>query len=283
MALDMKVFLYNTLLLTIGSVICAFAVNAILVPSDFLSSGLTGFTLLLYYKWKVLPVGLFYLLLNIPVFLLSLKFINLRFVLYTAYGMFIYSAMLLLPSIQLQLPDKLLSAIIAGAISGLGIAIMLHSYGSAGGSEMICIIIYKLFGVSVGTCSLFINAILLIISAFIFPLEDVLYTMVFIFVAARITDKVFHGLAKRRTVMIISDKWKNILNELTNTHLFRVTLLSGKGGYHGNERPVLLSVVNSHNVPALKTSVIKQDPGAFIAIMEASDVTGEVVGNQPHW
>ncbi len=106
---------------------------------------------------------------------------------------------------------------------------------------------------------------------------------VFIFVAARITDKVFHGLAKRRTVMIISDKWKNILNELTKTHLFRVTLLSGKGGYHGNERPVLLSVVNSHHVPALKTSVIKQDPGAFIAIMEASDVTGEVVGNQPHW
>lgn len=279
----MKVFLYNTFLLTIGSAICAFAVNAILVPSDFLSSGLTGFALIVYYKWNALPVGLLYLLLNIPVFILGLKFVNLRFILYTAWGMVIYSVMLLIPAPPLQISDKLLSAMIAGAISGLGIGIMLRSYGSAGGSEIIGIIGYKLFGVSVGTSSLLINAILLFISLFIFPLEDVLYTLVFIFVSARITDMVFHGLAKRRTVMIISDKWDEILNELTKTHLFRVTLLNGKGGFLGSEKSVILSVVNSHQVTLLKTIVIKLDPGAFIAVMEASDVTGDIVGNQPHW
>lgn len=280
----MKIFLYNSLLLAAGSALCAFAVNGILVPSEFLSSGLTGFALLIFYKWQLVPVGILYLALNIPVFLLSLKFVNLRFVLYTAWGMLIYSAMLLVPlPVSFPIADKLLSAIVAGGISGLGIAVMLRSYGSAGGSEMVCILLYKLTGLSVGTGTLMINSILLGISAFIYPLEDVLYTLVFIIVSARITDAVFHGLAKRRTVLIISDQWNTVLEKMKADSLFRVTLIDAKGGFLGIGKSIILSVINSRHVSRLKALVVREDPNAFIAVMEASDVTGEDVGNQPHW
>lgn len=198
--------------------------------------------------------------------------------------MIIYTAMLLVPfSIRLPMSDRLLNAIIAGGISGFGIAVMLRSYGSAGGSEMICILLYKLTGISVGTGSIIINSILLGISAFIFPLENVLYTLIFIVVSAWVTDAVFHGLAKRRTVMIISEKWNEILAKITSGNSFRVTLINGKGGYLGLEKSVLLSVINSRQISSLKALVMKEDSNAFIAIMEASDVTGEDVGNQPHW
>lgn len=279
----MKTFINNTLLLTLGSAICAFAVNAILVPSNFLSSGMTGFAILIHYKWNFIPVGLCYLLINIPIFLLSLRLVSIRFVLYTAWGMIIYTVMLFVPIKELSINDKLLSAIIAGGTTGLGIAIMLRSYGSAGGSEMICIMIYKISGISVGTGSLIINAVLLGISAFIYPLVDVLYTVVFIFISARITDMVFHGLAKRRTVMIISEKWNEILSEIMRTNILRATILKGKGGYLESEKSVLLSVVKSRHVSLIKAMAIRLDPNAFITIMEASDVTGENVGNQPRW
>lgn len=148
---------------------------------------------------------------------------------------------------------------------------------------MICILLYKLTGISVGTGSIIINSILLGISAFIFPLENVLYTLIFIVVSAWVTDAVFHGLAKRRTVMIISEKWNEILAKITSGNSFRVTLINGKGGYLGLEKSVLLSVINSRQISSLKALVMKEDSNAFIAIMEASDVTGEDVGNQPHW
>lgn len=280
----LKRFVQSTLFLSTGSALCAFAVNTVLIPFDFLSSGFTGFSMLIFYKWQAFPIGVTYLMLNIPVLLLSVKLINMRFVLYTAWGMIIYSGMLLVPfSVTFPITDKLLAALVAGGISGLGIAVMLRSYGSAGGSEIICILLYKLTGLRVGNGTIIINAILLGISMFIFPLEDILYTLIFIIVSARVTDTVFHGIAKRRAVMIISDKWNQILGKLKNSNLFRVTLLNGKGGFRGSEKSVLLSVVNSRYVSSLKNLIIKEDPNAFIIVMEASDVTGENVGNQPHW
>ena len=197
--------------------------------------------------------------------------------------MIIYTVMLMVPAHFHTLTNQLLNAILAGGISGLGIAIMLKSKGSAGGSEMLCILLYKLTGITVGTGTIIINGIILGISAFILPLENVLYTLIFIIVSARTTDKVFHGLAKRRTVMIISDKWKEILSIITKSNIFRVTLLNGKGGFRSSEKSVLLSIVNKRHVSPLKALVIKEDPNAFIVVMEASDVTGEEVGNQPHW
>lgn len=240
--------------------------------------------MLIFYKWQGLPLGVLYALLNIPVFLLSLKLVSARFVLYTIWGMIIYSVMLIIPfTINFPVNDKLLSAVIAGGISGMGIAVMLRSYGSAGGSEMICILLYKLTGLSVGTGTIVINGILLSISVFLFPLDNILYTLIFIVVSARVTDAMFHGLAKRRTVMIISDKWNEILSKINSSAAFRVTILNAKGGFLGSEKSVLLSVVNSKHVSALKSLVIEEDPYAFITVMEASDVTGEDVGNQPHW
>ena len=46
-------FVRHTILLAAGSAICAFAVKGILVPHGFLSRGMTGAALIVYYKWPV--------------------------------------------------------------------------------------------------------------------------------------------------------------------------------------------------------------------------------------
>ena len=99
----MKVFIHSTLLLIIGNALCALAVNSILVPRDFLSSGLTGLSLIMYYRFHGLPVGLWYLIISAPVFILGIKLVNLRFVLYSAWGMVLYAGMLLIPIGQLPI------------------------------------------------------------------------------------------------------------------------------------------------------------------------------------
>lgn len=283
MTKKIKSFLYNTLLLAIGSLLCAISVKTILIPFGFLSSGVTGLSLLIYSRWQVLPVGLLYFLVNVPVFILGLKLVGLRFISYTAWGMAIYSAMLFIPEISLPINDKLLGAMIAGGISGTGIAIMLRSYGTAGGSEIICVMLHKLFGITLGAGSLIINVAVLTASLFLFPLENVLYTLVYIVVSAKVTDTIFHGISSRRAAMIISANWRELLEEITTKNKWQVTLLYGKGGFHGAENPVLYSVVNRSSIPSLKALVKEKDPGAFITIMDAPDVTGESAGNQPHW
>ncbi|MGD9643127.1 MAG: YitT family protein [Elusimicrobiales bacterium] len=276
-------FLLHTGLLAAGSALCAVAVNGILVPHNFLSSGLTGVALLLFYKWHALPLGALYLLCALPVFLLGWFFMGLRFVLYTAWGMLIYSLMLYVPMPDLGIADKMLAAAAAGGLTGVGVAVMSRSYGSAGGSEMLFAILHKLFGLTLGAGTLLFNAAVLGAALFFFSAENVLYTMVFIVVTALATDKVFHGLATRQAALIVSERWREIAGDLTANARLGATLLRGSGGRGGSEKTIIYSVIRRGDIHALKTLAAARDPNAFIVIMDAADVTGVRVGNQPLW
>lgn len=276
-------FLYNTLLLSAGGAVCAISVNGILIPQEFLSSGMTGVTLAFYYKFPVVPVGVMYLLINIPVFILGLVFVGLRFVLYSLWGMLLYSAMLFVFNFSIGIEDRMLAAVIAGGLNGVGVAIMLKSYGAPGGSEILSVIMNKFFSISLGAGGVIINAAVLFISYSLYPLDKVLYTLVYIIVSMWGTDYIFHGLSRRQAALIISDKWEDILKELTEVHKIGVTLLHGRGGYHTNKKMILYTVINRRTVSALKKSATEIDPNVFISIINASDVTGVEVGNQPRW
>jgi uncharacterized membrane-anchored protein YitT (DUF2179 family) len=276
-------FCYNTFLLIIGSFICAVAVNGMLIPHGFISSGMTGAALIIYYKHPVMSVGIIYLLISIPIFFLGWFFISLRFVLYTMWGMLIYSVMLYLIDVQIYFNDNMLSAVVAGTITGIGVAIVLRSYGSGGGSEIVCVILNRFFSITIGTGAIIINSIILLVSAYYFPVDKVLYTFIYIAVSSEVTDRVFHGLVKRKAALIISEKWEEIVDAMTTVHKIGVTLINGQGGYRGTDRTILYSVFNRKALPVLKKTVLETDPAAFIAVMEASDVVGVDVGNQPHW
>ncbi len=273
----------HTALLALGSALCALAVKAILIPQGFLSSGLTGAALIIYYRYPVVSVEVLYLLINIPVFLLGWRFAGLRFVLYSLWGMLIYALMLFLISYQAAISDPMLGAVVAGGCVGLGIAIILRSYGSTGGSEVLCVVMNKLFSISVGTGALLINAVVLTVSTLLFPMEKVLYTLVYAVVSTQATDFVFHGLARRQAALIISNQWEVILHKLTHLRRIGVTRIDGRGGFGGSDRTILYSVVQRKDIAALKRMVLEEDPKAFIALMPAEDVTGVRVGNQPHW
>lgn len=283
MITHVRAFAYNTLLLAAGGLICAVAVNSFLIPGGFISSGMTGAALIVYYKHPLTSVGIIYFLINIPVFILGWFFVGTRFILYTMWGMFIYSVMLYLVNFEIPLYDNMLSAFMAGALTGLGVAIVLRSYGSGGGSEILCVIMHKLFSITIGAGSIIINSIILIVSATLFPLDKVLYTFVYILISTIVTDMVFHGLAKRKAALIISEEWPQIVSVLTENLNIGVTVIDGTGGYHGTERTILYSVLLRRDIPVLKKVILDIDPNAFITIMEASDVVGVDVGNQPHW
>ena len=260
-------FLYQFGLLAAGSLLCAFAVKAFVMPHGFLSRGLTGFALLISYLRPEFPVGLVYFVLNIPVFALGGYFVGRRFVLYSLLGLAIYSLALAFIDMELALADPMLCAVTAGALSGIGVAVILN----------------KLFGITFVTGAMIVNAAVLVLSVLLFPLEKVLYTLVFVFVSSQFTNQVFHGLARRRTALIMSEQWQAVAEALTRKHKFGVTLLSGHGGFEGMERKLLYSVVQRQEVSALKRTVNEIDGNAFITIMDADDVTGVEIGNQPHW
>jgi uncharacterized membrane-anchored protein YitT (DUF2179 family) len=273
------------LLMSLGTAMSALAINVFLKPNGFISGGITGAALMIFYKFDAVPYGLIFFILNIPVFLFGLYFMGRRFIMFTALGIFIYSVMLLTVVPDITVPnDKLLCAIIAGAINGTGFAVILRSSGTTGGSEVIAVILNKLYSISVSAANLIINVIVIgFYYLFFRSLDNVLYTLIFIMVNAKTMDMVFKSLGKRKAVMIISDKWKEILNELMSDSGIGATLLSAKGGYKGSEKTVLYSIVKNHQLGILRAVTMRNDPHGFIAIMETTDIVSDSVGNQPLW
>ena len=201
---DVLDWLRQTLLLTLGSAVCALAVKAIMMEQGLLAAGLTGAALVVHYLHPDLPVALIYLLINIPVFLIGWRLVGLRFLGYSLWGMLIYALLLWALPWRIELSDPMLAAVVAGGLSGLGIAIILRSCGSTGGTEIISVVLHKCLAVPVGLGAVLVNLAVLAASTLLFPLEQVLYSIVYAIVAMVATNSIFHGMNRREAALIIS-------------------------------------------------------------------------------
>ena len=278
-----RIVLWNMFLITSGSLICALAINGILIPHGFLSGGFVGTTLIIHYLFPSLPVAGLYFILNIPVYFLSWKHIGRRFFLYSVVGMVIFSLAMFWKPFIIPINDKILAAIFAGILSGAGGGIILKSFGSAGGMDILSIILFKRFSIRLGTSILVLNSLILSFTSYIFSIEEALYTLIFLFVSTQVLNVVMYGLSQRKAVYVISPHWENIYKGIMEKIHRGVTIIGGRGGYTGQDVQMLFTVISHQELPRLKKLINNIDPQAFVVISDTLEVMGRKIGNQPHW
>jgi len=275
--------LRNFILISVGSFLCALSINGILIPQEFLSAGFTGLALVIYYLFPAMPVSYLYFLLNIPLFALGWKYMGRRFFLYSLMGMVIFACAVQWVHISIPVQDKILSALLAGIIMGTGAGIILRSFGSAGGLDILSVILLQRISVRLGSTSLAFNSILLVGAAMLFTLETALYTLIFVYVTSYMLNLVVTGLSQRKAVFIISSKWKEISSKILHEINRGLTIIQGYGGYSGQEEQIIYTVITFRELAQLKGMIRKLDPGAFVVVSETLDVMGHRIGTQPHW
>ena len=273
----------NLLLIFVGSVLCAVAVKGVLIPKEFLAGGMTGMSLLIHYVIPGLPVGLIYFLLNIPLFVVGWLFVGRRFFFYSVAGVIIYSAVIFWPYPVFTIEDMILNALTAGIITGVGSGIILKSLGSAGGLDILTVILFKKFSIRPGMFVLAFNSVLMVLALMRIPVEMVLYTLIYLYVSTHFMNFVLIGLSQRKAIMIISPKWEEISQEIMNRLQRGVTVVHGQGGYTGTDVYILYSVITFTELSRFKEMIRKVDPGAFVVVTDTLEVMGKRIGNQPHW
>jgi uncharacterized membrane-anchored protein YitT (DUF2179 family) len=274
---------FNLLLIFAGCILCAIALKGILVPKQFLAGGLTGLSLLVHYALPSLPLGLIYFILNIPLFVIGWLFVGRRFFFYSLAGAFIFSAVIFWPYPVFNIEDMILNTLTAGILTGVGSGLILKSLGSAGGLDILTVILYKKFSIRPGMFILAFNGALMVLAILRIPMEMVLYTLIYLYVSTHFMNLVLIGLSQRKAVMIISPKWDEISREIMNKLQRGVTVVRGQGGYTGKELHILYSVIAFTELSRFKEIIRKMDPGAFVVVTETLEVMGKRIGNQPHW
>lgn len=269
--------LKNWLGIIAGAFILSFGINNFIIQNGLSEGGFFGISLLLYYFFH-LKFGLSFLLLNIPLFYIGYRMFGREFLVKTFAGVALVSLFSLIipsniaPSLQ---HDKLLGALYGGVVNGAGLGLIFRSGATSGGSDIIARIVNVKWGHSIGRTLFIVDIVVISIVAILQGMMIAMYSLVALFIAAKVIDVVIEGISTSRSAMIISDNTEEIANAIQDKLGRGTTLLKGRGGYTGQEKDVLYCVVSREEILRVQHIVYDIDPHAFIVVADVHDVLGE--------
>ncbi len=266
----------NAIFVIGGCLISALGINMFLVNAKLFGAGLSGIAILVQYALKV-PAGYTVLLGNIPLLVLSYNKLNKRFTVYSTLGTLSLSIFLVLTqhlTSIISVHDTLLLCVYGGILSGAGHGIAYANHGSEGGMDIVVMLVRKKYdSFNVGQLGFFVNCIIVFIGMLLNGITIALYTLMSIYIAGVITDKMIYGLSRKKVLLIITDKEQEVCNYIAAYKYHGVTILDGKA-LTGYERKVIYCIVHISRLPAFKFGVQKIDNNVLISILDASEVEG---------
>ncbi|MFJ7951326.1 YitT family protein [Lysinibacillus sp. NPDC096418] len=269
----------NIVAIMLGAAIYSFGFVHFNMQNQLGEGGFAGITLVLYFTLGWDP-ALLNLLLNIPMFILGWRLLGKMVFIYTLIGTVSVSIFLKVFQVyqfDIQLKDDLfLAALFAGVFVGLGLGIVFRFGGTTGGVDILARLAHKYFGWSMGKSMFMFDAIVILLSWLTFlDARSMMYTLVAVFVGARVIDFVQEGAYAARGAIIISQNPSAIADMISLRMERGVTTLQGRGHYTKQEREVLYCVVSRNELVRLKSIIHEVDPHAFVSIFEVHDVAGE--------
>jgi uncharacterized membrane-anchored protein YitT (DUF2179 family) len=265
---------YNLLLISVGSLIFGIGVKGIALPHGFISGGVSGLSLLVYYWTGLFSPGLLYFILNVPIFILGWRYVSRRFFGYSLYGMAALTLAMDFMDVNIAIQDPMLAVLAGGCLIGAGSGIILHSLGSAGGNDVIAVILNQRFNIRIGSFLFLFNIGLFALSLGHLPVDLVLFSLAMSYVASQMVDYVLNFSNQRKMVLIISDHIHRIAPEILSRLKRGATLLEGHGAYTGSEKKVLLTVIHNFQLKRLEELVYTIDTEAFVIIENTMNVIG---------
>jgi len=260
-----------------GTAIMAFGTSLFLLPNQLSAGGFSGIGTITYYLLGI-PLGTTTLILNIPLFIISLLKNGKKFFFNALLGTFLLSMFFnIFENLKPLTTDRFLACIYGGIIIGIGTAIILKAGASTGGTDLLTQII-KAFKPNIKISSSLVLLDILIVTLnviFFKELEIGLYSAITIYIMGKMLDIFFEGINFGRIVYIVSSKYEEIAKEIGSTIKRGSTSLSGKGMYRHEERNILMCVASRSEIREIRQIVNSIDKNAFVVISNAREVFGE--------
>ncbi len=269
----------NILFILLGSAIFAFGLVHFNMQNELAEGGFTGITLILYFLFHIDP-SYSNLALNIPLFFVGWKLLGKRSFYYTIIGTFGVSVFLwFFQRYQMEINlegDLFLAALFAGVSIGIGLGIIFRYGGTTGGVDILARLAHKYIGWSMGKTMFMFDAVVITASLITYlQYREAMYTLVAVFVGARVVDFMQEGAYSARGAMVISDHHEEIAQRINEKMDRGVTVLKGHGSFTKQDREVLYCVVGKNEIVRLKNIITGVDPHAFVSLTIVHDVLGE--------
>lgn len=275
-----KIHVLDFLMIALGCEFYGYGLVNVNIANNLAEGGVTGVTLIIRY-WLHIDPAYTTVLINVPLILIGYRYLGKKSLLYTVYGTLSLSFFIWLWQ-RVSLPinlnvqhDMFLAGILAGFFGGLGSGLVYRFGGTTGGTDVVARILEKQKGISMGKTLLSLDVLVLTLSLSYLNLRQMMYTLLASYVFSKIVDFIQEGSYSARGLIIISPKNDEIANELMRQLDRGVSFIKAEGGYSGQDKKAIYSVISSTELTIAKRIIETIDSSAFISIIDVNEVLGE--------
>lgn len=260
----------------VGVFIVASSFNLFVLPTNIVY-GVSGFGVILK---KISGIDPAITILIGSIILLILSFILLGFekTKNSIIGSILYPVFVKLTEgltfIDISHIDLIVVVLFGAVLSGIGMGLIFKAGFTTGGTDILNQIVSKYFKMSLGNAMFFTDGLIVLIGAFVFGMEAIMYSVISLYILSILTDKVVLGTSQSKAFYIITDNETAVKKYLIYNLEHNVTILEAIGGFTGNRQKVLMCIIPTKEYFKLKEEIKKIDKNAFFVVTDAYEVSG---------
>ena len=272
--------LFSGIQLFIGVLIASVGLKAFLIPNNFLDGGVTGIAILLHHITAI-STSTWLIVVSVPFLILAYFFLSRKIFWKSTLSILALALIMNVETFPFITDDKILIAFFGGGLIGLGIGIAIKNEAVLDSGELIGIFLNEKFGVSIGRVILIFNVIPFATASYYLPTENILYSCLTFFVAARVIDLVVAGFDDFIGVMIVSQHSEEIQERIKNKMGVGMTVIPGTNGIGKSGKnktsQVIKTIINRIDIRKLEEIIYDVDQEAFVAEYNVKKVSGGII------
>ncbi len=266
--------------LNLGLFLTALGISLFKTPNHFAFGGTSGLSILLASLFPKLNVGGFMWIINAVLVVLGFIFLGISRMGWTIYSSFALSFFVSLceevwPLSQPMTNDTLLELVFAVVLPAIGSAIVFDIGASTGGTDIVAMILSEYTSMEIGKALMFSDLLIVAGAAVRFGAATGLYCILGLFGKSLVVDGVIENINLRKVCTVVTTKpeavQKYILYELKRS----ATVEQAYGAYTHRELFSIMTVLTRRQAVQLRNFLRKNDPKAFITIVNSSEIIGK--------
>lgn len=260
-------------MLAIGAIIAAFAIEEFLVPNTILDGGVIGIGIMIK-NLTGISLSILTIVLNVPFLLIGMRKLGKMFVVKSAFSMAVFSVFVeIFAPLANATSETLLAVSFGGVILGIGVGLVIRFGGCLDGTETVAILLNKKFKIPVGQTVLIFNIVIYAVAGVLFGFDRDMYSLLTYFITSKVLDIVETGMDQAKAAMIITDEADVIAEKIYQTLGRTVTIMHGEGMVSG-KKTVLYCVLTRFEIRELKNIINSVDTSAFVTVSDVSEIIG---------
>lgn len=270
---------YEYFILTIATLIQVAGIYVFKFPNNYSFGGVTGMSIVLA-KGLPLTPGTITFVINMVLLILGFLFLGKSFGIKTVYvsvlmSVALWAAEIIFPMKAPLTTQPVLELIYAIVLPAFGSAILFNVGASSGGTDIIAMILKKYTHLNIASALFCVDLFIVIASCFVFDAQTGLFSMCGLLAKSLVVDNVIESINLCKYFTIVCDNPQPICDFIMKDLNRSATIYHAEGAYQHNQKTVILTVLKRRQAVELRNFIKRNQPTAFIAITNSSEIIGK--------